>query len=210
MKKIIIISSYILSLHFWANWGYAQFNFEKNSQKNQEQTPDKIIEIEYEEPKDTIIFEFLTKFDIPKVYIQKSYFYGVRLLTACNTSRISPFTESHFAPSLYRKISLDYLSIICTNVKREFGEFIDMRFVEVVFNPKKNIHMLRFKCIYEKKYSVKEFRVSFDEDGKIVGIKTLRWKDQFEPNKPKYKVYATEVDQRILDSLDKVLEIDFN
>lgn len=206
-KTTAILITAILNLMF-ISFSWAQFDFDKNNKTTVEK--EKVIELEYEEPKDTIVFEFLTKFDVPKIYLQKAYYYGTKLLNACNTSKISKFNESHFSESVYRKITLDYISIICTNIKREYGEFVDMRFVEVVYNPKNNVNMLRFKCLYEKKYSQKEFRVSFNSQGKIAGIKTLRWKDQFVPQKRKYKIFAREIDQKILDSLDKILEIDIN
>lgn len=158
------------------------------------------------EEKDTIIFHVLDKESIPKSHIQKAYFYGMQILNACNTSKIIPFKEEDFAANVFRKLEPNYISIICTNVLREYGKFNDMRYVEAIYVEKTKITILRFKCIYEKKYSTKEFRVSFNEQNKIVGIKTLKWVSDFKPNKPKPKPFATEIDPSILDSLNKILD----
>lgn len=159
------------------------------------------------EEKDTIIFHKLESESIPKSHIQKAYFYGMQILNACNTSKIIPFNEEDFAANVYRKLEPNYISIICTNVLREYGKFNDMRYVEAIYVEKTKITILRFKCIYEKKYSTKEFRVSFNEQNKIVGIKTLKWASDFKPRKPKPKPFATEIDPSILDSLNKILDI---
>lgn len=198
----------ILSLCFF-NVVWSQSSSKPDTNKNDEKPL--VIDLEdlnLEEEKDNVIFKSLEKSEVSKIYIQKSYYYGVRLLTACNTSRISPFNEADFSSSMYSKMNLDYMSIICTNIRREFGEFVDMRFSETIYVPKTQTTILRFKCIYEKKYSTKEYRVSFNSLGKIVGIKTLKWNNEFIPNKPKPKPFATEIDQSILDSLDKILEIE--
>lgn len=165
----------------------------------------------YELPKDTVIFNIISASETPKNLMQKAYFYGFKLLSACNHSKISKFDENDFSPTIFKKLNLDYISNVCRNINREFDEFQDLRFVETIENEKTKIKILRFKCVYKKKYSTKELRVSFDPIGKIVGIRTLKWVADFKPidKKPK-KLYAQEIDQKILDSLDKLLEdLDF-
>lgn len=166
----------------------------------------------YELPKDTVIFKIITATETPKPLIQKAYFYGYKLLSACNHSKISKFNENDFSATIFKKLNLDYISNVCRNINREFDEFQDLRFVETIENEKTKVKILRFKCIYKKKYSTKELRVAFDPTGKIVGLKTLKWQAEFEPleKKPK-KLYAQEIDQKILDSLDKLInDLDFN
>lgn len=161
----------------------------------------------YELPKDTVLFKIISASETPKNLMQKAYFYGFHLLSACNHSKIIKFNEGDFSPSIYKKLNLDYISNVCRNINREFDEFQDLRFVETIENEKTKVKILRFKCIYKKKYSTKEIRVAFDPNSKIVSLKTLKWVAEFKPvdKKPK-KLYAQEIDQKILDSLDRLIE----
>jgi hypothetical protein len=161
----------------------------------------------YELPKDTIKFKIISVAETPKNLMQKAYFYGFKLLNACNHSKISRFNEADFTSLIFKKLNLDYISNVCRNINREFGEFQDLRFVETIENEKTKIQILRFKCIYKKKYSTKELRVGFDPTGRIVSIRTLKWNAEFKPTEKKQKkLYAKEIDQNILDSLDQIIK----
>ena len=50
-----------------------------------------------------------------------------------------PFNEEDFALNVFRKLEPNYISIICTNVLREYGKFNDMRYVEAIYVEKTKI-----------------------------------------------------------------------
>ena len=221
MFNLINFAHYILYMRYLSIFFFFSLNFysqtvvntddldqkikEKSTENNTVQSDDGL----YELPKDTVVFNIISASESRKNLMQKAYFYGFKLLNACNHSKISKFNESDFASNIYRKLNLDYISNVCRNVNREFGEFQDLRFVETIENEKTKIKILRFKCIYKKKYSTKELRVAFDPNGKIVSIKTLKWVAAFKPlEKKQKKLYAQEIDQNILDSLDQLINLD--
>lgn len=148
--------------------------------------------------------------ELPKTEINLSYKIGFRLLNACNTSKIKPFTEEELAPKLLKKISLDYISIVCNNNNITYGKFenIELKEVITIENTKTNIY--RYKAIYEKKLFTKELRIYINKDGLVSVIKTLKWKDKYEvkkKKKPRPKKIIDSLKQDSINIIDESLII---
>jgi hypothetical protein len=148
-----------------------------------------------EEKEDTIIIEKILPEEISKLQKGKAYIIGKKVLTACSTSKIKEFSEEDFSERILNKFSLEYLSNICINVNRRFGNFEELLFNEALRVEKHKITIYRFKAVYSKKFFMKELRVYMNDQNKITSLKTLTWKPEFKPRKkPKLR-------QQVIDSL---------
>ena len=73
----------------------------------------------------------------------------------------------------------DRISLTCQNILRGFGQFYDMKLMEVYRIEKENVTVFRYQCDYEKKYKIKELRVTINDENKITAITTKDWSDDF-------------------------------
>jgi hypothetical protein len=151
--------------------------------------------VEKKEIEDTIIVEKILPEEISKLQKGKAYIIGKKVLTACITSKIKEFSEEDFSERILNKFSLEYLSNICINVNRRFGNFEDLLFNEALRVEKHKTTIYRFKAVYTKKFFMKELRIYMNDQNKITSLKTLTWKPEYKPRKkPKRR-------QQVIDSL---------
>jgi hypothetical protein len=126
--------------------------------------------------------------DAPIIEKEMSYDIGFRLLNSCNTSKLKKFTELEFTKSLLKKIKLSYISAICVNNNQQYGKFQSLELAEVLTHENIKTNIYRYKILYERKLLKKELRIYINKDGLVSVIKTLKWRDKFEPKKkPKPK-----------------------
>lgn len=111
---------------------------------------------------------------------KRTYELGKRVLETCNTSKFKPFTTEEATADVIQRMTPEKISIGCQNILRGFGKFNDMKLIEVYHIKKEDLTIYRYKCDYEKKYKVKELRVSINGDNKITSITTKDWKDDFD------------------------------
>lgn len=132
------------------------------------------------EPKKASISKLSTE-DINSLQKSRSYELGKRVLMTCNTSTFKPFTTDEATDEVIQNINKDKISLTCQNILRKFGQFQDIKLKEVLRLEKEELTLFRYQCIYEKKYSIKELRVSVNDDNKITSITTKDWKDAYQP-----------------------------
>lgn len=109
----------------------------------------------------------------------KAYELGKRVLLTCNTSRFKPFNTNEATAEVIKNTTEDRLTKTCHNFRLKYGEFKDLRFVELVRDKKSKTNIYRFKADYQKKIANKELRVMINEDNKVSAIKSLDWKDTY-------------------------------
>ena len=110
---------------------------------------------------------------------QKAYDLGKRVLMTCNTSRFKPFTTEEATKDVIKNTTEERLTKTCHNFRLKYGEFKDIRFIELMRDNRNKLNIYRFKADYSKKIANKELRVTINEDNLVSSIKTLDWQDEF-------------------------------
>jgi hypothetical protein len=124
----------------------------------------------------------ITKVTPEKVNIEqrdKAYDLGKRVLTTCNTSKFKPFNSSEATPAVIKNTTEERLTKTCHNFRLKYGEFKDIRFVEVVRDKRNKLYIYRFHADYAKKIANKELRITMNEQNQVAAIKSLDWKDDY-------------------------------
>jgi hypothetical protein len=124
----------------------------------------------------------ITKVTPEKVNIEqrdKAYDLGKRVLTTCNTSKFKPFNASEATPTVIKNTTEERLTKTCHNFRLKYGEFRDIRFVEVVRDKRNKLYIYRFHADYAKKIANKELRITMNEQNQVAAIKSLDWKDDY-------------------------------
>ncbi len=116
---------------------------------------------------------------VDKVQMTKAYELGKRVLMTCNTSRFKPFNSTEATADVIKNTTEERLTKTCHNFRLKYGDFKDLRFMEVIRDKKNKVNIYRFKADYEKKIANKELRVSVNEDDLVTSIKSMDWKDKF-------------------------------
>ena len=109
----------------------------------------------------------------------KAYDLGKRILMTCNTSKFKPFTQSEATQSVINNMTLEKLSKTCSKYRQYYGNFQDLKLMEVYQNSIDQSMVFRFKALYTKKVANKELRVFMNSANQLSAIKTLDWKDSF-------------------------------
>ncbi|MES2543492.1 MAG: hypothetical protein V4548_01300 [Bacteroidota bacterium] len=124
----------------------------------------------------------LEKLSIPELETgqkNKAYELGKRVLMTCNTSRFKAFNSNEATESVIKNTTQDRLTKTCLKFKLRYGDFIDLKLMEVYKNNDKKTIIYRYKALYEKKIANKELRVTVNEENKIAGIQSLDWVDLY-------------------------------
>ncbi len=121
----------------------------------------------------------LTPEKVDRAQMTKAYDLGKRVLQTCNTSKFKPFNASEATTDVIKNTTEERLTKTCHNFRLKYGDFKDLRFIEVVRDKKNKVNIYRFKADYEKKIANKELRVTVNEANLISSIKSMDWKDTF-------------------------------
>jgi len=111
----------------------------------------------------------------------KAYELGKRILNTCNTSKFKPFTTEEATEKVIQNTTLERLSSTCQKYLIKYGQFKDIKLVEVIKNNDDNTHVFRYKAEYQRKFTQKELQVTMDEDNKVSSIKSTDWTDIYVP-----------------------------
>ena len=112
---------------------------------------------------------------------KKAYELGKRVLMTCNTSRFKAFTTKEATEKVIENTTQARLTKTCLKFRLKYGDFKDLKLVEVLRPKKSKNTIYRYKAIYEKKIANKELRVMMDEDNKIASLKSTDWVDTYKP-----------------------------
>jgi hypothetical protein len=110
----------------------------------------------------------------------KAYELGKRILTACNTDKFKPFTQSEATDKVIANSTPKNVKQICVKYNLKYGLFKDLQFIEMIPNKTDNTNVFRFKALFEYAKANKELRVTMNSENKASAITTKDWKDEFE------------------------------
>lgn len=111
----------------------------------------------------------------------KAYELGKRVLMTCNTSKFKPFNESEATPKVIQNTTQDRLTKTCLKFRLKYGDFKELKLVEVIQNNNEETFIYRYKAEYVKKIANKELRVTMDKNNRVSAIKSTDWLDQYNP-----------------------------
>jgi hypothetical protein len=110
----------------------------------------------------------------------KAYDLGKRILTACNTDKFKPFTQSEATDKVIANSTPKNVKQICIKYNLKYGLFKDLEFIEMIPNKTDNTNVFRFKALFEYAKANKELRVTMNSENKASAIVTKDWKGDFE------------------------------
>ena len=125
--------------------------------------------------------EVLAPEEVNPALESKAYDLGKRILNTCNTSKFKPFTTEEATDKVIQNTTLERLSSTCQKYLIKYGQFKDIKLVEVIRNNDDNTHVFRYKAEYQRKFTQKELQVTMDEDNKVSSIKSTDWADIYVP-----------------------------
>jgi hypothetical protein len=123
--------------------------------------------------------EKLALTEVSSLQKNRTYELGKRVLLTCNTSTFKPFTTEEATQEVIKKMTRERISLTCQNILRGFGQFNDMKLIEVYRIDKEKATVFRYQCDYEKKHTIKELRVTINDANKITSITTKDWTNEF-------------------------------
>jgi hypothetical protein len=123
--------------------------------------------------------------EIPEVQKNRVASLGKQVLNTCNTSKFIPFKDSEATPKVIKNMTIDRLTKTCLKFRLKYGDFKDLKLMEVYQINSKKITIYRFKALYEKKIANKELRVTLNENNQIAAVKSDDWTDSFHLELPK-------------------------
>ena len=104
---------------------------------------------------------------------------GKQILMTCNTSKFKPFTDKEATPEVRKNMTLQRLTKTCLKFRLKYGDFKDLKFVEVHKNKTDKTTIYRYKALYEKKIANKELRITVNKDNLISAVNSKDWVDEF-------------------------------
>ena len=125
--------------------------------------------------------EVLASEEVNPALKSKAYDLGKRILNTCNTSKFKPFTTEEATDKVIQNTTLERLSSTCQKYLLKYGQFKDIKLVEVVKNNTDNSHIFRYKAEYQRKFTQKELQVTMNEENKVSAIKSTDWVDVYVP-----------------------------
>lgn len=132
-------------------------------------------EVEVEKP--TLLF--LKPSEVDPSQSKKAYDLGTRVLMTCNTSRFKPFNDSEATRSVIQNTTQERLTRTCHKFRLKYGDFKQLKLVEVVQDLNDNTFVYRYKAEYEKPIANKELRVTMNSANKVSSIKSSDWVKEY-------------------------------
>ena len=112
---------------------------------------------------------------------RKAYELGKRVLMTCNTSKFKAFNSTEATATVIANTTQARLTKTCHAFRLKYGDFKDIRLIEVIRNDRDNTSTYRYKADYTKPIANKELRVTMNADNKVSSIKSADWSDNFTP-----------------------------
>lgn len=125
--------------------------------------------------------EVLASEEVNPALKARAYEFGKRILNTCNTSKFKPFTTDEATDKVIQNTTLERLSSTCSKYLLKYGQFKDIKLVEVVKNNTDDTHIFRYKAEYQRKFTQKELQVTLNEENKVSAIKSTDWVDVYVP-----------------------------
>lgn len=123
--------------------------------------------------------------EIPDAQKNRVAALGKQVLNTCNTSKFIPFKESEATPKVIKNMTIDRLTKTCLKFRLKYGDFKDLKLMEVYQITSDKTMIYRFKALYEKKIANKELRITLNQNNQIAAVKSDDWADTFHLELPK-------------------------
>ena len=112
--------------------------------------------------------------------INKAYALGKRVLMTCNTSKFKPFTTEEATAQVIKNTTQERLTKTCLKFRLKYGDFVDLKLIEVYKINADTSMVFRYKALYQKEIANKELQVTLNQEDKVSSIKSLDWSDSFQ------------------------------
>ncbi len=109
----------------------------------------------------------------------RAYDIGTRILSTCNSSRFKPFTAAEATEAVRKNATPERLTRTCQKFLVKYGRFKDITLVEVLSFKKERKTVYRYKADYQWNHTLKELRVTLNEENQVSAINTRDWIDAF-------------------------------
>lgn len=123
--------------------------------------------------------------EIPDAQKNRVAALGKQVLNTCNTSKFVPFKETEATPKVIKNMTITRLTKTCLKFRLKYGDFKDLKLMEVYQITSEKIMIYRFKALYEKKIANKELRITLNQNNQIAAVKSDDWTDTFHLELPK-------------------------
>lgn len=107
-----------------------------------------------------------------KVKINRAESLGTRLLEACNTSKLKPFSSEEATEKVIRNATPAKISATCQKINFRNGKFLGLKLIDITHNPFTKEYIFRYAIDYEKKLYKRELFVTLNVDNKVSAITT--------------------------------------
>jgi len=129
---------------------------------------------------EVVTFVRLTTTEVDANLKTKAYQLGKRILMTCNTSKFKPFNQSEATKSVIDNITEEKLSKTCAKFRQRYGDFKDLKLMEMYTDNETRTTIFRYKALYTKAVANKELRVYMNDQNQVSAIKSMDWSDVFE------------------------------
>jgi hypothetical protein len=119
--------------------------------------------------------------EVDAVQKNKAYELGKRLLMTCNTSKFKPFSSKEATDEVIKNTTIEKLTRTCQKFRIKYGNFKDIHLAQVIQNKTQHTIIFRYKAEYQWKHTLKELRVTMNEDNKVSAIQSKNWTDEYQP-----------------------------
>jgi len=123
--------------------------------------------------------------EIPDAQKNRVAALGKQVLNTCNTSKFVPFKETEATPKVIKNMTITRFTKTCLKFRLKYGDFKDLKLMEVYQITSEKIMIYRFKALYEKKIANKELRITLNQNNQIAAVKSDDWTDTFHLEFPK-------------------------
>ena len=117
--------------------------------------------------------------EVNEIQKKKAYDLGKRTLNICNTSKFIPFNESEATQSVIQNTNIEIHSKTCLRFIAKYGNFKDIKLIEIYKNSTENSLIFRYKAFFEHENANKELRITLNNENKVSSLKTMEWTDSF-------------------------------
>lgn len=110
--------------------------------------------------------------DVESVKINRAENLGSRLLDACNTSKLKPFSTEEATEKVIQNATPYKISATCQKINFRNGKFIGLKLIEITYNSFSEEYYFRYAIDYEKKLFKRELFVTINAENKVSAIST--------------------------------------
>jgi hypothetical protein len=117
-------------------------------------------------------FKVVSKEAVDQEKQSRAYAIGKRLLSACNTSKFTPFSNTEATEKVIANATVEKISETCKKINFRNGKFNDLNLIEVLQDKETNDLIFRYDINFEKKLYKREIKITVNTENKVSEITT--------------------------------------